>query len=114
MNSTSELQPFLAGLNDNREGMRTFAIKKCVQLGASAVPGLIELLKEKEGYVADSSAQVLHLIGAPAIPGLLEAMKSPDKQTRWMATTILSGMGDDAKQAIDRTRPISARMSSVS
>lgn len=113
MNLIPELEALVSGLNDNREGMRNFAIKKCVQMGERAVPGLIEMLTQKDGYIADSAANALQQMGSPAIPGLLEAMKSTDKNTRWMATTILSGMGDNAREAIDRTRPISARMSSV-
>lgn len=115
MDLKSELQALRPGLNDNREGMRNFAIKKAVQLGAQIAPALVELLNEKEGYLADSAAQTLQLIGQPAIPYLLHALQSTtDRKMRWSIAAILAEMGPEARAAVDKVRPISARMSSVS
>lgn len=113
MDVNSQIQSLLPGLNDNREGMRNFAIKKCAQLGAEAVPALVEFLKEKDGYLADSAAHVLQLIGQPAIPEMLKALESSDRKLRWSIAAILSEMGPEARAAVDKARPISARMSSV-
>jgi HEAT repeat protein len=113
MDAAATIQGLLAGFNDHREGMRSFAINKCAQLGEDAAPHLVELLKEKDGYVADSAARALQTIGAPVIPYLLKAMEGGNRQTIWMSASILSALGPEARDAVDRERPISARMSSI-
>lgn len=109
-----ELQALLPGLNDNREGMRNFAIKKAAQLNPEIAPQLLEMLSTKDGYLADSAAHVLQLMGQPAVPYMLHAMNSTsDRKLRWSIAAILSDMGPEARAAVDKARPISARMSSV-
>jgi len=115
MDLNSQFEALLPGMNDNREGMRNFAIKKCAQLSAEIAPKLVELLNTKDGYLADSAAHVLQLMGQPAVPYMLHAMNATsDRKMRWSLAAILSDMGPEARAAVDKARPISARMSSVS
>lgn len=110
-----EIQALLPGLNDNREGMRNFAIKKAAQLNPELAPQFLEMLATKDGYLADSAANVLQLMGQPAVPYMLHAMNATnDRKLRWSIAAILSDMGPEARAAVDKARPISARMSTVS
>jgi len=104
----------IKGMNDNREGMRNFAIQKVVALGEDVIPRLVELLKFKEGYVQDSAAAALTQFGPAAIPALVEALNSTDRTTRWAAAAALGQMGPEGTAAVDKTRKLSGVLAAQS
>jgi len=108
------LGALIKSMNDNREGMRNFAINKVVAMGENIIPDMIELLAIREGYVQDSAAAVLIRLGAPAIPALVEALNSADRTTRWAAAAALGQMGPEGTAAVDKARKLSGVLAAQS
>lgn len=101
MNPNNEtVQALIFALHEDRDGLRSFAMRRLANLGAPAVPELISALKNPSDDVQESAAIVLRTIGQPAIPFLLEALKCTDRKLRWGAAWVLSSMGPDARDAV--------------
>ena len=101
MDQQKNIEAYVKALYDGREGIRLFAIRALVKVGADAVPTLIELLKVDQGFVQDCASIALSMIGKDAIPALIGALDHPQRAVRWSAASVLSTMGDEAKQAVE-------------
>ena len=100
--SASDLESMILALNDGREGVRRFAIRRLTQIGLEAVPSLIEALKDKHGFTHDGAESALTSIGAPAIPQLIANMNHDDREVRWGVATVLGALREQgARAAID-------------
>src|SRR5947207_1227655 len=100
--SASELQSMLVALNDGREGVRRFAVRRLTEIGSEAVPYLIEALKDKHGFTHDGAVSALTAIGAPAIPELINSMNHEDREVRWGVATVLGALREEgARAAVD-------------
>lgn len=89
--------PLVAGLSDRNEGVRIAARDALVEIGASAVQPLIEVLRgsrEWEVYLCELAAQALMLIGSPAVEPLIAALEDKDVLVRWTAAEALGKIGD--------------------
>lgn len=102
MNST--VQTLISALQDEREGLRLFAVRRLVSFQVLSVPSLIEALADGKEYTQESAAIGLATIGAPSVPYLLAALKSPERRTRWGAAWVLASMGPEAHSAIPQVR----------
>jgi HEAT repeat protein len=67
---------------------------------AAAVPVLTQALDDADVVTQVSAARTLGQIGAAALPGLLQALGKPEKQVRREAIWALVRMGSAAKDAI--------------
>jgi HEAT repeat protein len=101
MDQQKNIDAYVKALYDGREGIRLFAIRALVRVGADAVPTLIDLLKVDQGFVQDCASIALSMIGKPAIPALVQALDHPTRAIRWSAASVLSTMGEEAKQAVE-------------
>jgi HEAT repeat protein len=100
--SASELESMILALNDGREGVRRFAIRRLTQIGLEAVPHLIEALKDKHGFTHDGAVSTLTAIGAPAIPELIANLNHDDREVRWGVATVLGALREEgARAAVD-------------
>jgi uncharacterized protein (TIGR03067 family) len=100
-----ELIPVLvAALKDKAQGVGLKASRALGSLGPEAVPGLVEVLKDKTSTSAlHLAANALGQIGpkaAPAVPFLVAALKVEDWDLRRSAIAALGRIGSDAKPAI--------------
>jgi HEAT repeat protein len=108
MPDNAAVQALLVALRDPREGVRQHAVCKLIETGPEAIPDLIELLREKQGYAADCASSALVGMGRPAIPYLVQAMRHPDRVVRWGVASILSAMGEEARVAVDSSARLPA------
>ena len=73
-------------------------------LDADAVPGLIELLRDKDLWNNSRAyswvVRALTKIGKPAVPELTAALKEGPVNVRIKAADILGGIGSDASEAV--------------
>jgi HEAT repeat protein len=87
--------PLLAAVSDPDPGVRSCAIFALGQRReSSAVPALINCLKDSSGFVARLAADALEQIGQPAVPALIEALKAADAPTRRLAARALAHLKD--------------------
>jgi HEAT repeat protein len=98
----ADLKRNIKALNDGREGVRRFAVRRLTEIGVDAVPDLIEALKQKHGFSHDGAVAVLTAIGAPAIPLLINAMNDENREVRWGAAAVLGALREEgARAAVD-------------
>ena len=100
MTSNDTVQALIEAMQENRDGIRQFAMRRLVSLGAEAVPLLIPTLKDPDENVQESAAIVLRTIGQPALPLLVETLRCADRKLRWGAAWVLSSMGPEAREAV--------------
>lgn len=65
----------------------------------ATVPPLTEALAD-DRLVANAAMEALVEIGAPAVPALIEAAQDETEQVRWHATKALSQIGDERAAAV--------------
>lgn len=65
----------------------------------ATVPPLVEALAD-DRLVANAAMEALVEIGAPAVPALIEAAQNDSEQVRWHATKALSQIGDERAAAV--------------
>ena len=104
MSGATNLSSLINALGDGREGLRQFAIRRIVNLGAAAVPELILTLRLKNELIQEGAAIALVTIGEAALPFLLDAMKHEDRAIRWGATWVLSSMPSELRQKLPQFR----------
>ncbi len=103
MNKTEQdIATLITALHDYREGLRKFAIRRAINMGARAVPALIPLLKDKKEFTQESAAIILATVGQAAVPCLMQALKSDDREIRWGAAWVLSSMPVEVRVTIPR------------
>jgi HEAT repeat protein len=66
----------------------------------AAIPGLEELLKDKESSVREAAGVALVRIGPKAVPAFVNALKFPEDSSRLMALRGLGLLGADSKEAV--------------
>ena len=66
---------------------------------SSAVPALMESLRDPTGRVRWEAADALVRIGKPSVPGLADMLQDPDVQVRTLAIYALGQIGPDARDA---------------
>lgn len=80
------LSALLNSLTDKDGLARKRARDQLVEIGPSAVPGLVNLLQDKRTHVRWEAAKALSEIGDPtAAPALVKALEDNDPGIRWMA-----------------------------
>lgn len=104
MDWEAQVSALIHALHDDREGLRHFAVRRLVNLGAPVIPAVIGVLRDNKEYTQESAAIVLASIGGAAIPHLLEAMKHDDRRIRWGAAWVLASLGPEARQTIPEVR----------
>jgi HEAT repeat protein len=100
LQSNDNIRSLIFALHEDRDGLRSFAMRRLANLGPPAVPELIAALKNPNDEVQECVAVILRTIGQPAIPHLLEALKCSDRKLRWGAAWVLSSMGPEARDAV--------------
>jgi hypothetical protein len=92
----------IAALGDGREGLRQFAIRRLVNLGARAVPALLVTLKHPNLWIQEGAAIALSAMGTVSVPFLMQAMKTEDRKMRWAASWVLSSMPPEIRRSIPK------------
>jgi HEAT repeat protein len=59
-----------------------------------AVPLLIGVLNDPSAFLARTASDSLHRLGSSAVPALIEALKNQDAQTRGLAARALAHIAD--------------------
>ncbi len=86
--------------SDNDSG-RKDARQSLVAIGRSAVPPLIEALKQKDDHVRRESVKALCEIGGPEVaPALLRTLEDEEFDIRWLAAEELIGLGMNGLKAL--------------
>ncbi len=89
----------------NQDGIRSFAMRRLVNVGAEAVPALIHLLGDRRPEIQESAAIVLTTMGKVVIPDLIDAMKhSKDRKVCWGAAWVLATIGPAARAALPEVK----------
>lgn len=89
--------------NNDVRGQIVYALGEMREYAASAVPRLIELLREGSPFVRQHTAEALGIIQQPAdltIPALAEALSDEDMYVRQQAGLALARIGPAAEAAI--------------
>lgn len=100
MTHNDTVQALIQAMQENRDGIRQFAMRRLANMGAVAVPDLIPELKNADESVQECAAIVLRTIGQPALPLLVETLRCQDRKLRWGAAWVLSSMGPEAREAV--------------
>jgi HEAT repeat protein len=87
-------------LHDREWRVRWGAAEALWEIGAPAVPYLIELLREKDDYVRRAAMRALAQIGDPAIEPLIVTLDDTNWDVRWAAAGALHEIGDPAVPAL--------------
>ena len=92
-----QVETLIGALSDDREGLRSFAMRRLVSLGVQAVPQVIESLGSSD-QMQECAAIVLAALAKDSVPLLVEAMKShSNRRVRWGAAWVLAAIGADAR-----------------
>jgi hypothetical protein len=91
-----EIDSLINALNEEREGLRVFAVEKLVNIGSQAVPALIRALQTGEP-AQELAAGALFNMGSVAVPFLREAMQSENRQVAWGACWVLGSMSSEVR-----------------
>jgi HEAT repeat protein len=87
--------PLLAAVADPDPGVRSCAILALGQRQeSSAVPALVNCLKDSSEFVARLAADALEQIGGLAVPALVDALSAKDTSTRRLAARALAHIKD--------------------
>ena len=117
VDNTAILPGLQLALKNNKAQVRMHAAKLLGNLqAAAAVPDLIRLLTDPNGYVKDAAVAALHRIGEPAVSPLLEVLDTkarnliPDEDTGFTAEYryVASAYIDDLWMKKYRTATLSA------
>lgn len=100
MTHNDTVQALIVAMQENRDGIRQFAMRRLVNMGAVAVPELIPELKNPDETVQECAAIVLRTIGQAALPLLVQTLRCEDRKLRWGAAWVLSSMGPEAREAV--------------
>ncbi len=73
------------------------------EIGAEAVPTLLEALHAEDGRVRQAATRTLAEIGEPAIDGLVATLHDEDWDARWSAAETLWAIGEHAVPALVHT-----------
>lgn len=105
MQNPSDVAALCGTLREERWEVRYAGAGVLREIGAPAVPPLIELLRDKSANVREWAAEVLGRIKDPrAVPTLIEALKDDDFVVRGIAAAALGGIKDPrAVQALSET-----------
>ena len=82
---------------------QAMGLRKLCDLGRTAVPALIDLLKDKDPDLQRTVVRILGQIGPPAreaVPSIAEILHDKDWQFRSVAAVALGQIGPDAKPAV--------------
>jgi hypothetical protein len=96
------IQSLITALSDNRDGLRQFAIRRLVSMGARAIPALLLAIKTENQHVQEGAAIALATMGPVSVPYLMQAMQCEDRKLRWAATWVLSSMPPEIRQMIPK------------
>ena len=66
----------------------------------AAIPGLVELLNDKDRGVQEAAEEALQRIGPKAAPALAEALSAQEASGRYATMRLLKRMGADAREAL--------------
>jgi len=89
----------------NQDGIRPFAMRRLVNMGAEAVPAVIHLLGDRRPEIQESAAIILATMGKAVIPELIDAMKhDKDRKVCWGAAWVLATIGSAARAALPEVK----------
>ncbi len=95
------VEPLIAALKDEHEGVRFGAAKALRRLGEPAVEPLIAALKDEHKEVRSVATEVLGGLGdARAVEPLIAALRDEDVWVRFRATEALGRLGDPAVEPL--------------
>lgn len=95
----------IEALINNPDGIRTFAMRRLVNMGSDAVPALIHLLGDRRPEIQESAAIILTTQGKTVIPELIDAMKHcKDRKVCWGAAWVLATIGSEARAALPEVK----------
>jgi hypothetical protein len=97
-----KIESLINALDDTRDGLRQFAIRRLVNEGDRAVAALIGTLKSHNVMVQESAAIALVTMGNAALPKLMLALKSDDSALQWGAAWVLSSMPPEIRSTIPK------------
>ncbi|HEY9296801.1 MAG TPA: HEAT repeat domain-containing protein [Phormidium sp.] len=98
---SSAIPALIAALQEKQiRGGAAFALGAIGAEAKTAIPQLIELLKDEDEQVRLDAAVALRRIGSPAVSALVEALKDQNLLVRRGATFALAGIGAEAKSTI--------------
>ncbi len=79
MTEQNQVDPLLSALRDDNESLRDHAASRLGQVGAEAIPKLIDMFLEDDCVIREAATSALVQIGEPAIDPLIEALKDDDE-----------------------------------
>jgi HEAT repeat protein len=88
---------------DASVNVRQAAAQALTATGEDGLPGLVELLAQKDANIQRTAMYGLQQHGAKAkaaVPALIDIVKGSDVNLRWLAAQTLGAIGPDAKEAI--------------
>ena len=95
----------IEALIHNQDGIRPFAMRRLVNMGAEAVPAVIHLLGDRHPEIQESAAIILATMGEPVIPILIDTMKhNKDRKVCWGAAWVLATIGSAARAALPEVK----------
>jgi len=104
-----EVAKLLKQLKDKKEDKRIEASQRLVDMKVeSAVPALIEALKDTSSVVRYNAAGALVNLdekARPAVPALIEALRDPDTEVRIQAAGALRNLDEAAAEWMPVVRP---------
>ena len=89
---TGEAKRLISQLTDPYK--RDRAAQDLIQIGAEAIPVLIDSLATRDTNLRELAARVLVQIGPPAVPPLCKALAAAHPEVRGQAAAILGNIGD--------------------
>jgi HEAT repeat protein len=93
-----QIQTLFRALEDHRDGLRQFAMRRLLTFGPRIAPCAIQLLGDKRPEVQECAAIMLTTMGTPIIPQLIAAMKHKDRRVCWGAAWVLATLGPEARK----------------
>ena len=95
------VEPLIRTMGDEDYDLRAEVLDSLVKLGSLAVPSLIGILNSESFAVKYNASEALVRIGEPSIAPLANVVtdETLDMQYRWLASNILSRIGEPAVDA---------------
>jgi hypothetical protein len=88
-------------LSSDNDSARKDVRQSLVAIGRTAVPTLIEALKQKDDHVRRESVKALCEIGGPEVaPALIRTLEDEEFDIRWLAAEELIGLGMNGLKAL--------------
>ncbi len=98
--TASVIDPLILVMKNPQSPARHVALEALINIGAPAVPSLIEALLRDDGKTRKMASDALIKIGSPAVDLLASEMRTQDRAVRKIAGAILTAIGTDSVDAL--------------